>query len=198
VRRNHAVRGRYTECLERIRRPVPGARNRKTFLETASMKIPGKWSALLAPALLLATLPGCDGLFGTDNDAAQREQFTASLNAWRAANVDDYGYTLELNCACAPASQLGIVRVTVRNGAVVSRVYTNGTAAPESVFGPYDTVEELFDVVEDAISRDADLLSVIYHPTYGFPSLLQLDPSTSDADDHLEFVVSEFAPAPAS
>jgi len=147
---------------------------------------------LLVPALV-ASLAGCDGLFGNDNQEAQREQFNAAFGHWQSLGIDTYSYALELACACAPASQLREVRVTVENGAVASITYEdNDAAAPSAVFGPYDTIEELFSAVEEAISQDPDVLSVVYDPQYGFPSLLQYDPSNSDSGDHLIFVIGDF------
>jgi hypothetical protein len=152
---------------------------------------------LLVPALVL-TVTGCDGIFGGNDRSAQRELFNASITHWRSLDIDTYSYTIELSCACAPANQLRPVRVTVENGAVVSRIYVNEnpaqqTPAPESVFGPFDTADELFDVVEDAINQDADLLNLIYDPEYGVPTLLQFDRSSSDPDDHLIFQVTGFS-----
>ena len=154
--------------------------------------------SMLAPALLLASLSGCEGLLH-DGDEEQRQQFAVASARWAAADIDSYTFTLGLACECGSANDLRDIVVTVRNGAVVSREYEDdpGTAAPESIFGPYDTVEELFQVVASSISRDADLLNVGYHPTYGIPVLLQVDPSTTVADDYLIFQVLDFAPAAA-
>jgi hypothetical protein len=153
---------------------------------------------LLAPALLLAALSGCDGLVGGEGDKAQRDELRAARNRWEAANVNSYSYVIELFCVCGSAAQLRPVRVTVVNDAVASRVYESNdpaerTPAPETVFGPYDTVEELFTAVENSIGNDADLLNVAYDPNVGVPVLLQYDPDSGDADDHLIFQISGFA-----
>ncbi len=155
--------------------------------------------SMALPALLLATLSGCEGLL-SDGAEEQRNQFRAASNRWQAANLDSYSYTLELVCACGTPTELRNVAITVENGVPVSRVYTSNPPgnAPASVFGDFDTVDELFAAVEEAIGRDSDLLNVIYDPTYGVPLLLQSDPSTTDPDDHLAFQVSEFTPATAA
>jgi hypothetical protein len=156
--------------------------------------------SMLAPALLLAALSGCNGLLSDGRDG-QREQFSAASSRWDAANISSYSYTLQLACDCGiPALQNTIV-VTVQNGTPVSRVYQNSNpavTAPENPFGAYDTVEELFAAVEDAIGEEADLLNVVYDPTHGLPVLLQLDPSSSDPDDHLAFQVTGFTAATAA
>ena len=157
---------------------------------------------LLAPALLLAPLGGCKELISGGDDV-QREQYRVAHDRWEDAALASYSYVLELACACAPTSELRAVRVTVLNGTVVERRYESNdpsqrTPASETVFGPYDTVEELFAAVDDAIDRDSDVLNVIYHPTYGVPTLLQWDPDTATADDHLVVRVTGFAPAVVS
>lgn len=162
------------------------------------MKI-GFVRAMLAPALLLAALGGCKDLISGGDDV-QREQYRVAHGRWQDAGVTSYSYVLELACDCAPTSELRAVRVTVQNGTVVERRYESNdpsqrTPASETVFGPYDTVEELFAAVDDAIRRESDVLNVVYHPTYGVPTLLQWDPDSARADDHLVVRVTGFAPA---
>ncbi len=135
------------------------------------MKFRTRWIA--APALLLATLAGC-GL--GDEDGFQNEKLTEARTHWDRQDVASYSYILELECFCAPASQLRPVLATVQNGAVTSVLYwdenpAKRTPAPADVFAPYDTVEELFDVVEEAIRRDADVLQVGYDPSTAFRTL---------------------------
>jgi hypothetical protein len=151
------------------------------------------------PALLLAALSGCEGLL-SDGNEQQRDQFRIASTRWQAADLDSYSYTLELICACGTPTELRDVTITVQNGVPVSRTYvgTPPTSAPASIFGDFDTVDELFAAVEDAINGDADLLNVVYDPTYGVPLRLQWDPSTRDPDDHLAFEVTGFARATAA
>jgi Family of unknown function (DUF6174) len=154
--------------------------------------------SMLAPALLLGALSGCEGLL-SDGDEVQREQFAIATARWDAANVGSYSYVITLVCDCGTVTELRPVRVTVQNGTVVSRVYESENAAertpaPAAIFGPYDTVEELFAAVETAIDGDSDVLNVVYHPQYGAPTLLQWDPSGGGSGDHLIFQVAGLAP----
>lgn len=156
---------------------------------------------MLAPALMLAALAGCKELISGGDDV-QRKEYRVATTRWQDANVASYSYVLQLACECGAPNELRPVRVTVQNGAVVSRRYesndsTQRTPASEAVFGAYDTVEELFAAVETSIAGESDVLNIIYHPTYGVPTLLQWDPDGSDADDFLQFRVTGFAPAAA-
>jgi hypothetical protein len=162
------------------------------------MTLRTRW--IVAPALLLASaLTGCN--FG-DDDSFQYQKLGQARTLWDRADVSSYSYILELECFCASASELEPVLVTVQNGAVVSLQYwdTNPaerTPAPASIFGPYDTVEELFELVEDAIDRDADLLQVGYDPEYGFPSIINVDYVAGGSEQKLIFV-TEFTPLTGS
>lgn len=160
------------------------------------MKSRTRWR--MFPVLLLAALAGCLG----DTDSFQRDKLSAARTLWDSKNVSSYSYVLELQCFCAPASQLSPVLVTVQNGAVVSLQYwdedpADRTPAPASVFGAYDTVEDLFYFIADAISRDADVLQVGYDPTYGFPNTVNVD-YEAGGSEQLLFFVTRFTPAPAS
>jgi hypothetical protein len=160
------------------------------------MKTRTRW--MMLPVLLLAVMAGCLG----DDDTFQRDKLSAARTLWDEKNVSSYTYILELQCFCAPASQLEPVLVTVQNGAVASLQYwdedpADRTPAPASVFGPYDTVEELFDFVAEAISRDANVLQVGYDPEYGVPNVVNVDYESGGSEQVLLFI-SQFTPTPAS
>ena len=160
------------------------------------MKFRTRW--MMVPALLLSTLAGCS--LG-DDDSFQRQNLQQARTRWDTKDVASYSYILELQCFCAPASELKPVLVTVNNGAVVSLQYwnenpNNRPPAPAAIFGPYDTVEELFALVDDAIDRDADVLQVGYNSEYGFPEAVNVD-YEAGGSEQLLFFVTQFTPAAA-
>jgi hypothetical protein len=153
-------------------------------------------SLKMAPVLLLVALASCK--LG-DTDAFQVQKLNESRARWNSKNVDSYSYVLELECFCAPASELEPILVTVQDGAVVSLQYwdenpAQRTPAPASIFGEYDTVEELFDFVADAIDRNADVLQVGYDAEYGFPNVVNVDYTAGGSEQKL-FFVTQFTPA---
>lgn len=128
-------------------------------------------TALRAAALLLAaTTAGC--LNPADDDGFQRGELSRARQAWQAAGVTAYHYDLSVTCTGCSAALQQPVRITVANGASTVEYSENGQAAPADVFAPYDSVEDLFDVIDDAISRDADVLQVGYDPQRGYPFLV--------------------------
>jgi hypothetical protein len=154
-------------------------------------------------ALLLAVVAaGCDNPF--DNDQFQREELARARALWGREGGSSYTFTLELQCYCAPGTSLAPVIVTVQNGQPVSRTYkkakpTDPTVpATAEVFGPYDTVDELFEVIEDAIDRDANVLQVGYNDQRGFPEIINVDLQGGATNDQRILFVTDLTLTPAS
>jgi hypothetical protein len=162
------------------------------------MKTRTRWTIL--PVLLLSVLAGgCD--LG-DDDSFQRDKLGQARTLWNTKDVASYSYILELQCFCAPASELRPVLVTVQNGTPTSLQYwdespAKRTPAPASIFGPYDTVEELFDFVDETIDKDPQVLQVGYDKDYGFPNVVNVD-FVDGGSEQLLFFVTEFKLTPAS
>lgn len=158
----------------------------------------------LAGALLLLAVAaaGCDNPF--NNDQFQREELARARALWGREGGPSYTFTVELQCYCAPGTSLAPVVVTVKNGQPVSRIYAKAKPADPSitasaeVFGPYDTVDELFEVIEDAIDRDANVLQVGYNDLKGFPDIINVAVKGGASNDQRIVFISDFALTPAS
>ncbi|HEX8393565.1 MAG TPA: DUF6174 domain-containing protein [Longimicrobium sp.] len=158
------------------------------------------WLVRLAPVLVLFTAGACDSPFTSNGDEEQRRRLAEARERWEESGVRSYSYTAKLDCFCAPADSLLPVRVTVRSGQAVSRAYVVGAgqparAASEALFGAYDTVEELFEVIEDQVRGSPAVLNVSYDETYGFPNVIAVDPAGDVPNDQRAVLVTGFAVA---
>ncbi len=81
------------------------------------------------------------------------------------------------------------------NGEIVavSRPDSDLHLAPPSI-PDYVPVEGLFDLVQGAIDRDADVIEVEYHPAFGYPVSAFFDYVQLAMDEELRFEVSELLP----
>lgn len=137
--------------------------------------------ALRAAALLLsAATAGC--LNPAVSDGFQRGELARARQAWQEAGVSAYHFDLSVECTGCSAALQQPVRVTVTAGATTVEYSQSSQPAPADVFAPYDTVEELFDLIEDAISRDAEILQVGYDPELGYPFVVNAVYDTSSGD----------------
>jgi hypothetical protein len=133
----------------------------------------------------------CDVL-GTDD--GRRESLQDARRLWAAQGPADYRLTVRRGCFCGQEA-IGPALLRVVDGAVVTRIYLeSGDPVPEAWARFFPDVEGLFEVVEDAIERNADHLRVTYHPVYGYPSEVFIDYEERTADEELGLTVLGFTP----
>jgi hypothetical protein len=106
--------------------------------------------------------------------AAARE-LARNRSLWAARELAGYWYQLKVGCFWPPQITEPVV-VEVRNGAPVS-VTCVGTGQPaeSKYFEKYDTVEELFAVIDDALARKAAEMTVNYDAATGVPARIYID-----------------------
>ncbi len=144
--------------------------------------------ALAAAAASLLLLSGCDQ-FEPREFSEVSEVFRLAQSKWNAANVQSYDFTIKLLCIDCPVSDLN---VQVRNDVVVSVKDRAGEDVPAAQVGAYDTIDELFGHIGEAIDSGADGVSVSYDGALGYPHLARLDASYSQTGEELGFNVTNF------
>jgi hypothetical protein len=138
----------------------------------------------------LALLVGAGCGLITGNDEEESALRRAELR-WSRSAVQDYQVVVQNLCFCG---YIRPVRITVRFGAVVSRVDAE-TGEPVPAYGHnVRDIAGLFDLIREAMAQDAYRLDVTYDPEYGFPTLIDIDYIQHAVDDELRVKTSEFQP----
>jgi hypothetical protein len=142
-----------------------------------------------AAALLLLAAGACGSIFGSDLGDA-RDALRDARSRWDEAGISSYEYTVSPLCFCGVRE----MRVTVSNGQVVQRVWTdNGQPVPAGEADPLGTVEDLFATLEDAIDRGAANVDATYD-IRGVPRVVGIDYSRNVADEEFGWNVPRFTP----
>ncbi len=109
---------------------------------------------------------------------------------WELAHPQNYSFVLERNCYCAGPAR---VRVQVRQGKVVAvedlesgRRYTD-----EGTLKNYPTIEDLLALIDKALQRRPDNLTITYDRRYGYPSRIYIDYSYRLADEEVDYRISQ-------
>ncbi|MDH3732513.1 MAG: DUF6174 domain-containing protein [Gemmatimonadota bacterium] len=142
-----------------------------------------------APAFLLLCV-AC----GHDPFALSSEAVEDHRARWLAAGIDDYEYDYRRQCECLPTDTRP-ARVRVRDGRVATATYSDSGELAGS-FAAYPTVEELFDLVDEAIVREAAMLVVSYDSRLGYPTKITIDYDLQAADDELTIEAHNLVSAP--
>ncbi|MEE9425779.1 MAG: DUF6174 domain-containing protein, partial [Methylococcales bacterium] len=124
------------------------------------------------------------------------EDLENARGKWEQLAIDDYSYTLT-NPLSAP------VKLVIEENQFVDISYDCGqenTNVFEALCdenpgeGLFRTVESLFQVVDDAIVYQAEVIKVEYDQTYGYPTTIFIDFDKSGADDEMTFKASDLQP----
>ena len=134
----------------------------------------------------IAALAACSN----PTHAAEQGRMVRQRQIWNAKDIDDYRMTVHMGGGMIG----GAAVIEVRDGVPVSvqPVETGPGQLPVSAFARYDTVEELFGILEDAFKTDVDRIDAEYHARYGLPVSVFIDPREDVADEEHGFLVKGF------
>jgi len=115
--------------------------------------------------------------------ALSREAASDHRARWSASGIVDYEYVFGRTCECTRETTRRM-RVEVRGGSVAGATYRD-TGEPATMANGYPTVEDLFDLIDDAIQRRAAGLTVSYDGPLGYPTEITIDYDLEVADDEI-------------
>lgn len=157
---------------------------------------------LISATLLLSLGLNLPGISETTAEKAQYQtQTNNNLNSrrltfnkrlWERANIYNYRITVSNSCFCIPDAR-GPVVIRVRNGqpTSITSVATGQPVNPQ-FFQKYDTIPELFNVIQDAIKRKASNLDVEYNAKFGYPTKINIDYDSRIADEEIFLTIENF------
>ena len=120
---------------------------------------------------------------------------------WEQARSSQYTYEHNVLSECS--DNLGqTVEVTVTNGDIESVVYAEFGEYRESCTPPvrwggglgYHTIDSLFGVIQDAITDEADQLTVSYNSEFGYPTNVEIDYMSNSIDDEYTLTANAYSP----
>lgn len=145
--------------------------------------------SLVVPSLLLAlaALPGC-----VSPTSPEERELDANRELFRARVGSSYSCDYR-NVAFAIGPFVERVRMTVRDGRVVSLVSLETGQEVTQFREEFLTVEEIFDEIERALD-DAYSVQVEYDPELGYPRETYIDFDERVADEERGFSISNLVP----
>jgi hypothetical protein len=151
-----------------------------------------RWRTRLAVAipmlpLLVAACSQAPAEPGDQWDPAEeRGRLADAMARFQATAPSHYVFRYTRRCPCD--GELANPSLAVREG-VIEEVWdvTTGACLDPAGYGKYYSIEGFFALVEQAIDDGVDRLSVGYHPGYGHPTAILIDPDGGLDGDELDF-----------
>ena len=148
--------------------------------------------AFLAISTLLPALGACVNMTGVDDLDREQDRLDTAWDRFERSAPLAYTYTVHVNCEC-PRDVTRPVTVWVDRGVTEYLLYEDdGQPVPLSYANSFPSVEQLFDAIQDAIDRGAQVIDVEYDLTYGYPTDVYIDYDRSYADEELAMVTWGF------
>jgi uncharacterized protein DUF6174 len=128
----------------------------------------------VAMLLLLGPwLAGCPQV--VPDGGALRAQIASHRGQWAAAAIRDYEFRFQQICFCGMEVTREVV-VRVSNGSVASaRHVDDGTSVSAERLADLPTIDGLFDLLDDALDRNAASIEVEFDAALGFPTRINID-----------------------
>lgn len=154
--------------------------------------------AFVIPAfagVLLASILACNNAEPDPMLARTQVELDKHRTLWEQTRSSDYTYEYQVLCECT-AHLDQAVKVSVRDGGIKSVVYVESGKVPVKWGGDrgYHTPDSLFDVIQDAITGEADQLIVIYNSEFGYPANITIDYDANATDDEYVLTANAYSP----
>lgn len=130
--------------------------------------------------------------YGPKANKLDLRQLNLNRRLWDKQNISNYRYTFSNGCFCIPEAR-GPVIIEVRNGkTTITSVATGQPVANPELFDNYNTIPKLFNVIQDAINRQAYSLNINYSPKFGYPTQINIDYNSQIADEEIYLTIENF------
>ncbi len=144
-------------------------------------------ASIAALLTLLTAVVGCELLGHNSN---RDSDLAVNRRIWNAGNTGNYSFTLLRGCFCAYS---GPFDITVLDNHIVdvrrTQPYEPATVPTED-YPYFQTIDDLFDILESAYRTGADHVDVDYS-SRGNPSLISIDYIENAVDDEVSYTVSD-------
>jgi hypothetical protein len=141
-----------------------------------------------AAALIVFAVAGCKilGVDDPEGELADRRR------RWDALGISDYSFDFRRACFCRGSP--GLVRVVVRQDAIVSVTDLQTGEAPEFIPENWvGTIDDIFAELRREANR-ADEMILQFDDDYHFPKLADVDRIKNAIDDEFSLTISNFQP----
>jgi len=105
---------------------------------------------------------------------------------WRTSKIKDYSFVAKRSCFCLYQENKFI---KVSNGKITEAKYIPSNTPLEE---KQKIIEDYFNIIKDALDRNASILKVTYDNSYGFPSSIYIDYDNEVADEEISYTLMHF------
>ncbi|MDJ0844185.1 DUF6174 domain-containing protein [Crocosphaera sp.] len=126
-----------------------------------------------------------------NNHSPLIEEMKENRQLWRSQRLKNYQYIYQQQCFCVPPSNTPL-KVSVKNDKITEVVDLNNNQIIADLTFP-KSIDELFNIIKDAIQRNADEILITYDQTLGYPTRVAIDYQKILADEEVTYTVENLS-----
>ncbi len=143
---------------------------------------------LILTGLLMVMIVNIMPVYGNgDNNSPLIEALKENRQLWRSQHLQNYEFIYEEQCFClAPANTP--LKVSIKDDKIIQVVNLTSNQEIKDLNFP-KTIEQLFDIIDQAIKGHADEILVTYDSSLGYPNTVAIDYQKILADEEVSYTV---------
>ncbi|MDQ7046890.1 MAG: DUF6174 domain-containing protein [Sulfurovum sp.] len=151
------------------------------------MKIISIKSFILSISLLLLTSCGQSNTI-IDYPSTEHQKLNENKKLWEKSNIQDYSFVVARSCFCLQEENK---LITVSDGTVSEAKYIPSNTVLD-ISTEQKRIVDYFDMIQDALDKNAYKVTITYDKTYGFPSDIAIDYDEQIADEEIYYTLTHF------
>jgi len=141
--------------------------------------------------LVLGFFSGCDSSPSKPNNVNTLQQtFDRYRSLWIKADIHNYSFVMKRSCFCPMEEN---TQILVADDILIEAKYIpSNRLYNEEQLSYQKTINQYFDLIQEAIDKNVYKLTVEYNETYGYPEEIFIDIDKQIADEEIGYSITHF------
>ena len=123
-----------------------------------------------------------------DKPSEVHKKLDENKKLWKNKNIQNYSFVVQISCFCLPEEKK---QITVKNAELFEAKFIPSNTPIEDN-SKEKTIMAYFDMIQDALDKNAHLVSVVYDKTYGFPVSISINQDKQMTDGEIHYTITHF------
>ena len=116
------------------------------------------------------------------------ETLDKNKKLWEKINIKNYSFVVQRSCFCPHQEKK---QITVKKAKLFEAKFIPSNNPVEDT-SKEKTITAYFDMIQDALDKNAHQVTVVYDKTYGFPASISIDQDKQMADEEIYYTITHF------
>ena len=116
-------------------------------------------------------------------------ELSNALEIWEDKNLNNYIYTLNVNCFCPLR---GPNEIEIKNDNIIKVNGKSVSSQELQELWDVKSINQIFEIIEDKLSRNPYQYTLKFDADYGYPIDVYFDMDEMIADEEIEYLITNF------